>query len=370
MKCSRGRSSGTGAGCVGVCSLDVAELRVAIIGYGLAGRWFHGPLITATPGLEVSVVVTRDPERRAQAELDHPAARVVESVEDVWESGVDLVVVATANDSHAPLAGAAVSHAIPVVVDKPLAVSVAEGTALVERAADAGVPLTVFQNRRWDTEFLTLRTLIEEGALGVITRFESRFERWRPEADTARWRETVEPVAGGGQLIDLGAHLVDQALTLFGPVAHLYAEVEARRGTAGDDDGFIALRHASGTISHLFASAVTPAIGPRMRVQGTLAGFVVTALDPQEDALRAGERPGDPASWGLPEEWARGRLVSGEQSVPVPPVAGNWPHFYAAVRDALRDGSPMPVDPGDAVEVLRVIEAARVSAAERRVIEL
>ena len=348
----------------------MADLRVAIVGYGVAGRWFHAPLIAATPGLAVSVVVTRDAERRAQAEREHPSARVLPSVEDVWEAGVELVVVATANDSHAALAGASVDHGIPVVVDKPLAVSSAEAAALVEHAARAGVVLTVFQNRRWDTEFLTLRALVQEGALGELTRLESRFERWRPEPDRSKWRETRAPERGGGQLIDLGAHLIDQALVLLGPATHVYGEVEARRGTAGDDDSFVALRHAGGATSHLFASAVAPAAGPRMRVQGTRAGFVASALDPQEDALRSGTRPDTTRHWGEPEEWARCRLVSGERSVPVPAVPGNWPHFYAALRDALREGGRPPVEPRDAVEVLRVIEAARLSAAERRVVTL
>jgi predicted dehydrogenase len=295
---------------------------------------------------------------------------VVPDVEELWALDPQLMVVATPNSSHVEIAEAAIDHRVPVVVDKPLAVTAADAKALVERAASSGVMLTVFQNRRWDTDQLTLRKLIAEGALGEITRYESRIERWRPQLDETKWREAEAPDEGGGVLLDLGSHLVDQALTLFGPATHVYAEVEHRRGAPGDDDAFIALRHAGGTISHLHASAVTPAPGPRLRVQGTAAGFLVPGLDPQEAALREGARPDRVDGWGLPQEWERGRLVAGDQSVPVPPEPGDWPRFYALVRDAVRGAGPPPVDPRDAVVTLRVLETARLAARERRVIAL
>jgi predicted dehydrogenase len=344
-------------------------VRVAIIGYGLAGRFFHAPLIAATEGLEVARVVTSDPVRRTQVVAEHPRAEVVRSVQELW-SGVlpELVVVASPNDSHAAIAWEAIEREIPVVVDKPLATTAADADGLVIRARDAGVLLTVFQNRRWDSDQLTLRRLIAEDALGSIVRYESRFERWRPDLDQAKWRENISPEEGGGVLLDLGSHLVDQALTLFGPVRTVYAEVDSRRGAAADDDVFIALRHERGTISHLYASAVTPSVGPRLRVQGTTAGFLVPALDPQEAALRNGVRPDAVADWGVPPEWERGRLVAGEQSVPVPPEPGDWPRFYALLRDALARGGPPPVDPVDAVETLRVLDATRAAARDRSIV--
>jgi predicted dehydrogenase len=348
----------------------MSALRVAIVGYGLAGRFFHAPLVAATDGLEVGAVVTSSPQRREQVRAEHPAARVVPDLEQLWALEPQLVVVATPNSSHVEIAVAAVDRRVPVVVDKPLAVTAADGGSLVERAASAGVMLTVFQNRRWDTDQLTLRKLIAEGALGEVTRYESRIERWRPEIDETKWREAEAPDEGGGVLLDLGSHLADQALTLFGPATHVYAEVEHRRGAAGDDDAFIALRHEGGTISHLHASAVTPSPGPRLRVQGTAAGFLVPGLDPQEAALREGARPDQVEGWGLPREWERGRLVAGDQSVPVPPVPGDWPRFYALVRDAVRGAGPPPVDPRDAVAALRVLETARLAAGERRVIAM
>jgi scyllo-inositol 2-dehydrogenase (NADP+) len=181
-------------------------------------------------------------------------------------------------------------------------------------------------------------------------------------------RERAAVGRGGGILLDLGSHLVDQALTLFGPVTFLYAEIDSRRGAAADDDAFIALHHERGTVSHLHASAVTPSVGPRLRVQGTTAGFLVSALDPQEAALRGGVRPGTVANWGTPDEYERGRLVAGEQSVPVPPEPGDWPRFYALLRDALRSGGPPPVDPQDAVDGLRVLDAARLAARDRSIV--
>jgi predicted dehydrogenase len=342
----------------------VADLRVAIIGYGLAGRVFHAPLIAATRGLAITSVVTSSPERQTQVSADHPGARILSSPDRLWERhDHDLVVIATPNDTHVPLASAAIDHGLPVVVDKPLAGSASHAERLVERAQRAGVLLTVFQNRRWDSDHLTLRRLIERGHLGSVFRYESRFERWRLSPKPGSWRERLPPEEGGGLLLDLGSHLVDQALTLFGGVSHVYAEVEERRGLPTDDDVFIALRHVSGTISHLRASAVTGAPGPRLRVLGTEAAFVLTRLDSQEDRLRAGARPDTVADWGAEPEAHRGRLVTGDASVPVPGERGDWPRFYALLAAALREGGPPPVDPGDAVAALRVLEQARQSAA-------
>ena len=207
-----------------------------------------------------------------------------------------------------------------------------------------------------------------EEALGDVMRYESRFERWRPNADETKWRESDTPEQGGGVLLDLGSHLVDQALTLFGPATHVYAEIASRRQLAADDDVFIALRHASGTLSHLHASAVTPSPGPRLRVQGSSGAFLVSSLDPQEAALRQGLRPSTVRDWGRPPEWAYGRLVAGEQSVPVPPEPGDWSRFYVLLRDAIRNGGPPPVDAADAVAALVVLDAARLSARQQEIV--
>jgi predicted dehydrogenase len=348
------------------------SLRAAIIGYGLAGRFFHAPLIAAAEGLVVASVVTSSPERQAQVAREHPDARVLASPAELWESAADhdLVVVATPNDTHARLAADAIECGLPVVVDKPLAVTSDEAEALVRHSEEASTLLTVFQNRRWDSDQLTLARLLAEGRLGAVLRYESRFERWRPSASPEAWRDSTSPELGGGQLLDLGSHLVDQALVLFGPVTHVYAEVDARRGVPADDDAFVALRHERDVISHLRASAITAAPGPRLRVLGTEAAFVVQELDGQESALRSGTRPDQVPDWGSEPESHWGRLETGEEGAPVPSERGDWPRFYALLARALRDGDPPPVDPRDAVATLRVLEAARHSAMSREVVTL
>ena len=202
------------------------ELRAALIGFGLAGSVFHAPLIAATPGISLATVVTRNRERADRARRKYPQVGVEASPGAVLERAdrYDLVVVATPNDTHVELAAAAIEAGLAVVVDKPLAPTSAAASELVELADRRGVPLTVFHNRRWDSEQLTLRRLIGEGRLGDVFRYESRFERWRPGARSDAWRETTSAGEGGGVLLDLGTHLVDQALTLFGPVREVYGE--------------------------------------------------------------------------------------------------------------------------------------------------
>lgn len=320
----------------------------------------------------MAAVVTGDPGRAAQAAHDHPQAALYDSAAALWENAAELdgVVIATANDVHVPLAVAAIDHRLPVVVDKPLAPDADAAEALIEHAERAGVLLTVFQNRRWDSDQLLLAQVIESGGLGTVWRFESRLERWRPEPEPGRWRDSATPAQGGGQLLDLGSHLVDQALHRFGPVTHVYAEVDARRGLAADDDVFVALTHTSGVISHLRASVVSAAPGPRLRVLGSEAALIVPEPDTQEARLRAGERPDRVEDWGVEATANRPRLIAGARSVPLNGPPGDWPAFYARLRDALRSGGPPPIDPHDALATLRVLDAARVSAASRAVLAL
>ena len=343
-------------------------LRVALIGYGLAGRIFHAPLLTAA-GLAVTSVVTRDPQRAAQVAADLTQAQVVASVEEVWARADehDLVVVASANASHAPVTSAALAHGLPVVVDKPLAVSAADAAQLVQAAEQAGLLLTVFQNRRWDADQLTVQRLIDDGVLGDVLRHESRFERWRPALAADKWRETTSAAEGGGILLDLGSHLIDQAVVLFGPVSHLYAEVESRRGGA-DDDVFVALTHDGGVRSHLWAGALAGAPGPRRRVLGTRGAYVVDDLDGQEEALSTGLRPGDP-TWGMSADGSQ-RVQRGSEQEQISGERGRWEAFYPAVAAAVLKGGPPPVDPSDAVATLTLIEAARRSAATHSVVAM
>ena len=346
------------------------DLRVAIAGYGLAGEVFHAPLVAATDGLVVAALTTSNADRTDRARAAYPDANVYSDADELLRRAgdeIDLLVVATPNRSHVPIARRALTHRIAVVMDKPLAADVAAAAALVEDFHAAGVPFTVFQNRRWDGDFLTVRRIVESGRLGTITRFESRYERFRPALDPAAWRERADSGEGGGLLLDLGAHLVDQALTLFGPPHRVYAEIAARRpGAQVDDDVFVALEHAGGVRSHLWMSAIAPVGGRSLRASGIRAGIETPGLDPQEDQLAAGLRPGDDG-WGAGEP---GRLVDedGEQRLEVEP--GAYERFYAGVRAALGGGSTMPVDPRDSVAALRVIEAARDSARSADVVEI
>ncbi len=352
----------------------MSDLRAAIIGYGLAGAAFHGPLLAAADGVTVTTVVTSDPERQAAARREHPGVRLLDHADDLWAHAddLDLVVVAAPNRAHAPLARRAIELGLAVVVDKPLAVTAAEARELVAFARERDVLLTVFHNRRWDSDQVTLRRVLAEGSLGEVLRVESRMERWHRELRAGAWRESAAPEDGGGVLLDLGSHLVDQALTLFGPVRELVAEVATRRaGSATDDDVFLAVHHTSGVTSHIWVSLVCPAPGPRLRVLGRDAAFVLPVGDTQEDALRAGRRPGDGLGpWGEEPQAHWGELVAAEQRVPVAADPGAWIAFYPAVVAALRDGTPPPVDPADAVATLELLEAARTSAAERRVVRL
>ncbi|WP_345648859.1 Gfo/Idh/MocA family oxidoreductase [Streptomyces tremellae] len=353
-------------------------LRVGLVGYGLAGSVFHAPLIAATGGLALDTVVTSSEERRAQARAEFPSVRFAASPEELWQRAdeLDLVVIASPNKTHVPLATAALESGLPVVVDKPVAGTAAEARALAALAAERGLLLSVFQNRRWDNDFLTLRNLIDTGELGEVQRFESRFERWRPQLKGG-WRESGAPEEIGGLLYDLGSHVVDQALTLFGPVSLVYAESDVRRpGAEADDDTFFALTHASGVRSHLYASATTAQLGPRFRVLGSTAGFVKYGLDPQESALRDGRRPGaGDKPWGVEPESQWGRLGAGESPLtgggtPVPTIPGDYPAYYTAVAAALRDGGAPPVTVEQAAATLDVLEAARRSAREGTAVRL
>jgi predicted dehydrogenase len=344
-------------------------IRVALLGYGLAGAVFHAPLITAVDGLELAAIVTTSEERRSRARRQHPEAVLLDSADDVWERAgeLDLAVVASPNRFHVSLARAAVAAGLAVVVDKPLAASADEAATLVRAAEERAVPLTVFQNRRWDGDFLTVRRLLDTGQLGTVRRFESRFERWRP-ALSGGWRESGDPEDAGGLLYDLGSHLVDQALQLFGPAAQVYAELEARRtGARTDDDTFVAITHESGVRSHLWMSAVAASQGPRFRVLGSEAAFTKYGLDVQEDALRDGGDPRE-AGWGREPEEHWGELATGDETRRIETVPGAYQVFYEGVLRALRGSAPPPVGPAQVVAALEVLDAARLSARERRVV--
>jgi predicted dehydrogenase len=359
----------------------LTRLRVGLIGYGLAGSAFHAPLVEAVPGLTLASVVTSNPERAAAARSRHPEVLILDEADALFgeADSHDLVVVAAPNREHVRLGQAAVEAGLHVVVDKPLAASVAEGEALAAAAAERGVVASVFHNRRWDGDFLTLRRLVEEGVLGELLRLESRFERWRPEVDTGKWREGGGPEDAGGVLFDLGPHVIDQALELLGPARSVYAEVRSvRPGARVDDDFFVALEHGSGARSHLWGSMVAARLGPRLRALGTEAAYLKRGLDVQEDALRSGASPRDPGFGAEPRD-AWGELGTEEQSKPVETEPGRYVEFYERMERAIRSradaaapgsGEPPPVPLEAGIATLRIIEAARRSSAEDAVVPL
>ncbi|WP_158849818.1 Gfo/Idh/MocA family protein [Saccharothrix deserti] len=337
-------------------------LRTGLLGYGIAGRVFHAPLIAATSGLELSAVVTADPVRREQALAAHPGVDLPHTAEELFALDLDLVVVATPNRTHVPLALAAIEAGLPVVVDKPFAPTSADARRVLQAARYRSVPVTVFQNRRWDSDFRTIRSLVADGALGAVTRFESRFERWVPEV-WDNWREFGAAEEAGGLLYDLGAHLVDQALELFGPVSSVYAELDLRRpGVEVDDDVFVALTHLNGVRSHLWAGSAAPHHGPRFRVLGTTGAYVSHGLDRQEDALSSGKPFDDLSTSG-----ELGLLTDVQEVVGLP---GAYSEFYRLLVAALAGDGPLPVEPESAVYALEVIEAAFTSARTGQVVSL
>lgn len=336
-----------------------------MVGYGLAGEVFHAPLIATTRGLQLRAIVTSHPERSRRARLGYPGALVVDRLEELFAalSGIDLMVVATPNHLHYPQTLAALARGIPVVVDKPMALSSSEAEAMTALAGERGLLLSPFQNRRWDDDFRLVQELVSRGALGGVRRFESRFERWRPSVRPGAWRETRSPEQGGGLLLDLGSHLIDQVIHLFGKPTAVRAELDRRRpGAVSEDDCFLALDFPNGLHAHLWMSAVAQVAGPRFRVVGERATLVTEGLDPQEEQLRSGADPDGPGFGRREPGWAKIAEGDGGARGLTDLPRGAYPQYYREVAAALRGEGAAPVAAGDGVETLRVIEAARQAA--------
>ena len=338
------------------------SVRVGLVGYGSAGRGIHAPLIVRA-GLELAAVSTSDATRAEQVRADHPGAQVVPDLQSLLAvKGLGLVVLASPSGVHVEQAEQVIAAGLPLVVDKPLGVDASSALGVVDLAAHHGVPLTVFNNRRFDPELAALMTVRDDGLVGDIWRADYRWDRWRP-APKQRWREQVGPREGGGLLLDLHTHLVDQAVILHGEVVSVYAELDART-TVAEDDTFLACRHSSGVVSHLLASAVNGAPGPRARVSGSTGAFVIGRQFDDVSAFTEFENEGDAVGW----------IVRGDEREPGPVVTGaDQADFYRAVAAALAADDPqplMPVDPRDAVHVLAVIDAARTSSRDNRVVDV
>ena len=346
------------------------RVRVGLVGYGLGGSTFHAPLVSATPGLELAAIATSNPERVEKARSRHPGAKLYDTIDAMLAAEqLDLVVVSTPHATHAPYARAALAKGAHVVVDKPFAITSAEARDLAAAAKEHGRLAIPFQNRRWDNEVLTLQKLVREGTLGDIHRFESRYERWRP-SPKARWKEAGAAERGEGVLGDLTVHLVDQALLLFGPARSVYAEFERRHpDVVVTDDVFIAIRHKRGVLSHLFTSPNVGILGPRLTVLGSKGAYVKHGIDPQEEALLAGGTPGTPG-WGEEPESAWGKVGAGDDARPLRSEPGDYLAFYRGVASAITQGTEPPVTTEQGIAMMEVLDAARLSASERRVVEL
>ena len=332
-------------------------IRTGIVGYGLSGRIFHSPFVAADPRFSLEVIATGDPSRQAQAHEHHPGAEIVSTPDELFARELDLVILATPAHAHLEQGLAAFSTGAAVVVDKPFAASVADAEQLIAASGH----LFVYQNRRWDGDFRTVRSLLASGMLGTVHRFESTFERWSP-ALRDRWQDTTTTAQGAGITFDLGSHLIDQALQLFGPATLVDAELAIlREGGVSDDESFLSLLHDGGVRSHLTLSRFAGQNAPRFRVLGSKSAYTSYGLDGQEPALMGGAAPTDPGFGDTPEErW--GRLGIGDALEPVPMERGEYAAFYAGVAATLLDGAASPVDPLDALETLKIIERAHAMA--------
>ncbi|MCK9686932.1 oxidoreductase [Scleromatobacter humisilvae] len=346
-----------------------ARLKVGLIGYGYAGKTFHAPLIAAVPALELAAVASSD---AAKVHADWPGVTVhATPAELIARDDLDLVVIATPNDTHHPLARAALLAGRHVVVDKPFTVALDDARELVALARERGRVLSVFHNRRWDGDFLTLQQLVADGALGRVVELNSRHDRWRPEV-RQRWREAAGP--GAGLWFDLGPHLVDQAMQLFGRPRAISLERELTRDGALADDWFHASLRYDRLRVHLHAGMLMAASAPRFAVHGTLASFVKDGLDAQEDALKAGVRPTWPPQpgWGIDPGRASRVTRAGDGTAVVEPVRmlpGAHMAYFAGVAAAIRGEAANPVPPEEALAVMGLIELGIRSAEERRELE-
>ncbi len=328
--------------------------RVGIAGYGLAGRYFHAPMLKGA-GFDVVGALTTNPERKSQAKTDFPQIEVVDTISELLKLDLDLLVVASANNAHAEQAMAGLRAGIPTVVDKPMGRNFTETKMITDLSQELGVPVTTYFNRKFDSDALTIKRIIKEGTLGNVFRLDSRFERFRPELTANSWREQSSAADGGGNLLDLQPHLVSTALDWFGPATLIASSVRSIRGAA-DDDISLLLKHESGVDSYLSASAINGAPGPRIRLSGDKGSLVITELDPQEMMLKNGMHP-EGGRW---QQGAKSQayLQLGDEKREYLCEDGNYTEFYNQVKAALTGGK-WPVSIEEALAVAIIIDQAR-----------
>jgi len=345
-------------------------VRVGLLGFGMAGESFHAPVIGGVRGMELACILER---KGTRAREKYPKVRVARSAGELLEDKeIQLCVIATPNDSHFELAKTCLLAGRDVVVDKPLAPTYAECEELVRLATERGRLITVYQNRRWDGDFQTVKKIVEQGRVGRVVEYECRYDRFRPEPKANAWRERADQ-PGAGVLFDLGPHLIDQALVLFGEPSAITASAFCARETSQVDDSFDVCLEYTGLRAMLRARIIAFAPGAHFLIHGTKGSFVKYGMDPQETRLRAESRPQGldwGADWGVDGEQCWGTLSRvGEPSEKVKTEAGDYRGFYANVRDAIEKKSPLEVTPQQALRTMRVLALAHKSSGERRTVK-
>ncbi|ADW68411.1 oxidoreductase [Granulicella tundricola] len=355
----------------------MAEIGVGVIGFGLATKVFHAPFVSAVPGLKLKAIVQRSGDEAAQA---YPEVKIVRSVEELLaDPAIALVVVATPNETHFPLAKQALEAGKHVVIDKPFAATSEQARELIELAQEMGLVLAPFHNRRWDADFLTVKKVMADGSLGRLVTFESHYDRYRPTLRENTWKEAANPA--NGLLMDLGPHLVDQVLSVFGQPETITASVRTDRDAKGIEDAFDIALGYKGLIAWCRSSMLACDASPRFLLHGTAGSFKKYGLDPQEPALLKGAkvpRMGSDEVWLQEDASAWGTLtVAPDLNKPAELVKttvkseiGDYRNFYASVRDAISGAGELEVPAEAGYDCVRVLELARVSSQEGRSVRL
>ncbi|PYP80333.1 MAG: oxidoreductase [Gemmatimonadetes bacterium] len=336
-------------------------LNVGLIGFGFSGRVFHAPVIRAVDGLRLTTIV----QRHGTPDPRYSDVEVVRSVEELLTRTIDLVVIATPNTSHHPIAQQCLLAGRHVVIDKPFTTTLREAEELIRLGAARRRVLSAYQNRRYVGDFVTLRNLLSEGVLGRVTLFESHFDRFRPELRPGAWREQAQP--GSGIWFDLGPHLLDQALVLFGTPQAVSADIRVEREGAAADDAFDVTLHYPGMRALLRASMLALSPGPTFAVHGTKGSFVKYGLDSQEAALKSGRTP-DESHWDSEPPEMYGRLTTPEGTRTVPTIPSSFTHYYENIRDAILGKTQPAVTPEQVLNVMRGLELAVASSRKRCVL--
>jgi scyllo-inositol 2-dehydrogenase (NADP+) len=345
-----------------------SAINVGLVGFGMAARVFHAPLIHANPHLNLAQIVQRHGD---EAAITYPQAQVVRDLDAMLgDASIELVVVATPNTSHFDIAARALKAGKHVVVDKPFTITTRDADELIALSRKAERILSAFQNRRWDGDFLTVKKILSKKLVGRLAEYESRFDRFRPTVNPQKWREQSLP--GSGVLYDLGSHLIDQAGVLFGQPTGIYADVRPQREGAAADDSFVVHLEYPQLRVMLKAGVLVCEPSPRFVLYGTRGSYVKYGLDPQEDALKNGQSPAQP-NWGAENEDAWGTLTQCDGAVErsrYPTLAGCYPNYYTNVARAIRGEEELIVKPEQAREVIRLIELAKQSSAEKRMLSV